>query len=277
MNKEMYLKEYQVIKGKIRCLTGLHIGGTTETIEIGGMDNPIIKHPITHLPYIPGSSLKGKLRSLLEWKLGKIEEKGEVHSWCSNKECIICRAFGTSSDEAELGPTRLIFRDANLEGAKDCPKAIKENQEEECPNLEVAEVCSKEDKNEKCPFLKERKGLGQICEKEPQCSYGLLEQLRRTTGRLYAEEKTENTINRLTARANPRTCERVPAGIAFDFEMVFRVFDDGDEGTIDQGLFETIKKELILLEQDCLGGSGSRGYGKIAFEDIKTETVKVKK
>ncbi|MBU1706184.1 type III-A CRISPR-associated RAMP protein Csm3, partial [Patescibacteria group bacterium] len=190
--------------------------------------------------------------------LGKIEEKGEVHSWCSNKECIICRAFGTSSDEAELGPTRLIFRDANLEGARDCPKTTKESQE-------------------KCPFSKERNGLGQTCEKEPQCSYGLLEQLRRTTGRLYAEEKIENSINRLTARANPRTCERVPAGIAFDFEVVFRVFDDGDGGKTDEKLFEEIKKALIeLLPQDCLGGSGSRGYGKIIFEDVEVKSMPVK-
>ena len=63
-----------IIIGKIFCLTGLHIGGTQEGIEIGGVDNIVIKDPLTGYPYIPGSSLKGKMRCLLEWKLGKIYE-----------------------------------------------------------------------------------------------------------------------------------------------------------------------------------------------------------
>src|SRR3990170_8998206 len=56
-----------IIKADIRCITGLHVGGTDEGFEIGGIDNPVIKDPITGYPYIPGSSLKGKMRSMLEW------------------------------------------------------------------------------------------------------------------------------------------------------------------------------------------------------------------
>ena len=68
--------KYQIIGGKIICKTGLRIGGSMENIEIGGEDNPIIRHPITDEPYIPGSSLKGKVRSLLEYKYGRRNKNG---------------------------------------------------------------------------------------------------------------------------------------------------------------------------------------------------------
>lgn len=71
---------YKVVTGNIKCITGLRIGGSSNTIEIGGLDNPIIKSPIDDWPYIPGSSIKGKIRSLLEWDLGIISTNGDPHS-----------------------------------------------------------------------------------------------------------------------------------------------------------------------------------------------------
>ncbi len=107
-----------VLTGQIRCLTGLHIGGAAEGIEIGGVDNPVIKDPLTERPYIPGSGLKGKLRSLLEWSLGKIEKHpkhgGYAAHFCG--ECDACVIFGPASDKTEVrmkaGPTRLTVRDS---------------------------------------------------------------------------------------------------------------------------------------------------------------------
>lgn len=55
------------LKGQITLKTGLHIGGGDDTMKIGGIDNQVIKDINTNKPYIPGSSLKGKMRSLLEW------------------------------------------------------------------------------------------------------------------------------------------------------------------------------------------------------------------
>lgn len=101
-----------IIKGKIRCETGLHIGGMVEGYEIGGMDNPVIKDPITGYPYIPGSSLRGKMRSLLEWAKGLVNNDGDVHV-CNNQGCPVCRSFGVPAEEGRaIGPTRLIVRDA---------------------------------------------------------------------------------------------------------------------------------------------------------------------
>lgn len=96
-----------VIKGKMEVKTGLHIGGSKEKLEIGGVDSPVIRDPHTRLPYIPGSSLKGKMRMLLEFALGKVREDGKP-----SEDEEITRIFGTSAKETELGPTRLVVRDA---------------------------------------------------------------------------------------------------------------------------------------------------------------------
>lgn len=210
------LGHYQII-GKIICLTGLRIGGGSETIEIGGLDNPVIKHPITRQPYIPGSSLKGKMRSLLELKLGKIEPNGEVHKYSEGcgLNCPICRIFGVSAGEGSpFGPGRLIVRDCHLE---------------ELPH----------------------------------------------SGELTTTEiKWENVINRISGTAkHPRSMERVPAGAEFALHMDYRIFElgvteGGEQYKKDEDLLEFVFQAMKLVQMDTLGGSGSRGYGKIRFEEL---------
>ena len=110
----MKLLETKVFAGKLEVVTGLHIGGSTEAIEIGGIDNPIIKHPVTHEPYIPGSSLKGKMRSQMERMEGKVNDKGEPCG-CGENACMVCRVFGPHfNPRHKLGPTRIIVRDAMM-------------------------------------------------------------------------------------------------------------------------------------------------------------------
>lgn len=230
MSEKMQLKDYYTLRGTLRCVTGLRIGGSSDVIEIGGLDNPIIRHPLTNLPYVPGSSLKGKMRSLMELRLGKIDPRpevdgrrnrnyGEVHHpggyGCEGDDCPICRIFGSNAGEGAIGPGRLIVRDAYL--------------------------------NDKW----EEKVTDRLAEGEP-----------------ITEIKHENTINRITAMANPRSMERVPAGVEFAFEIGYRVFDTGDGGATDRGLFKHVVEGLRLLSADTLGGSGSRGYGKVAFERL---------
>jgi len=210
--------------GKIVVKTGLHIGGSAERIEIGGVDNPVIKNPATDEPYIPGSSLKGKMRSLMEWKLGKVTN-GDVHVCRDESEaikCPICRIFGVPVDNknpfTKLGPTRLITRDAFL-----------------------TESCRNEWKQE---------------------------------GRLFTEFKSENILNRVTAKATPRDLERVIPGAEFDLELVYRIFDMGDGGSKDEEFFNYVVQALKCVQDDVLGGSGSRGCGKIEFVDLKDENGK---
>lgn len=218
MKNEYKFKGNIIISGKIKCETGLHIGGIKEKLDIGGVDAPVIRDARTNLPYIPGSSLKGKMRSLLEWDLNKVDQAGKVHQ-CSTKEkainCEICRVFGHSGgSEIDIGPTRLIVRDSN-------------------PTIDTIEIWGKLD-----------------------------------TGLPYTEPKTENVIDRLTSQANPRTLERVPKGSVFGFEMVYSIYDLNDGGKKDLEFFKTVATGLRLVEDSFLGGSGTRGYGKVKFENI---------
>lgn len=209
----MKLLKVRTIRGHIRVITGLHIGASTENIEIGGLDNPIIKDPLpdSNAPYIPGSSLKGKLRSLLEMKEGRFVNEGRQKGNpcnCGQKDCPVCPVFGTSAADRpeDLGPTRIVVRDSHLS--------------EEWGD-------------------------------------------RFKKGDLPMEVKYENAINRITGVANPRPLERVPAGVDFDFNIAFKVFEnDPDE------YFTTVLKSMRLLELDALGGAGSRGCGQIKFINI---------
>jgi len=211
------------LTGKIVVRTGLHIGGGNDKVEIGGMDNPVIRNPLTREPYIPGSSIKGKMRALLEWKENKVKDfKGEPCR-CGKADCPICRVFGSGNSGEEekarsRGPSRLIIRDAELTEK------------------------SGNDFKEGKPIL---------------------------------EDKIENALNRITAQANPRHIERVVPGVSFDFKLVYRIIDIDDDGKKDEELFNTVVIEgLRLLQNDYLGGGGSRGNGRIEFVDLKDENNK---
>lgn len=112
---------YHEISGTIRCVSGLRVGGSDELLQIGGTDLTCIKHPVTLKPYIPGSSIKGKMRSELEQKLGKFG--GDHHNepcGCARTDCPVCRVFGPHKKaQHNLGPSRIVVRDAQcLEGGE---------------------------------------------------------------------------------------------------------------------------------------------------------------
>ena len=98
-----------------RCESGLHIGGSPDELVIGGSDNPVIKNPGTGQPYVPGSSLKGKMRAELEKELGKSGGRnGEAPCGCAEASCAVCRLFGAHNPKSTLGPSRIIVRDGRL-------------------------------------------------------------------------------------------------------------------------------------------------------------------
>ena len=196
------------VTAQIRLETGLHIGTSNAFAAIGATDSPVIKDPITNLPIIPGSSIKGKMRTLLAkvYNTTLAEKPGDDGE-------IISRLFGNSSDKNyKVG--RLIFRDAFLTNKKD---------------------------------LDSRSVKG------------------------YTEVKFENTIDRITAEANPRQIERAIRDSVFGFELIYEVTDKS-QAQVEED-FKVILDGLKLLELDYLGGSGSRGYGKVVFEDLKANTV----
>lgn len=207
----------------LELVTGLRIGAGDAEMHIGGIDNPVIKHPHTQAPYIPGSSLKGKMRSLLEWRSGAVQQTPldkaalDAASGATRAEVKrILQLFGVGGGElkdaaalaAELGPTRLAFWDCSLS-----------------PGWE-AEV--------------------------------------RDNNLMLTEVKSENRINRISGEAeHPRQTERVPAGARFDFRLSLRRLAGDDDSLLD-----TVLQGLKLIEFDSLGGSGSRGYGKVRFTGL---------
>lgn len=229
MPNELKLKRHLTITGKLQCKTGMRIGGSKEDLEIGGMDNPILRDPVDKLPYVPGSSLKGKLRSLLEYKYGRVGWKYDFRDRKAYQDsnsgepcgcqqdisvCPVCTIFGPHKASGhKLGPTRIILRDALLA---------------EESKADLAKL--------------------------------------RDQGLDYAEVKTENIINRRTNVAeHPRSMERVPKGTRFDLNISVRVFDGDDEAKMKQ----YIREALDMLQQDYLGGSGTRGYGWVEISDLK--------
>lgn len=199
-----------LIEGTIEVKTGLHIGGDDSFSAIGAIDSPVVRDPLTRDPVIPGSSLKGKMRSLLARDMGTTPAYGVkgFENDCSE----IKRLFGSSdkgSDAAGTGMqmSRLQFSDC---------------------------------------FLVNKKELPQIF-----------------------ENKFENTIDRLTSVANPRQIERVVRGAQFTFELIYNV-ENPDEIAED---FENIAKAIHLLENDYLGGGGSRGNGRVKFDGLSARVV----
>ena len=208
MDKEITLKGKLIINGIIETETGLHIGGTAETLKIGGSDNPVIRDKNGKV-FIPGSSLKGKIRSLLEVKDGKykITNKGEAQPCnCGETDCHICMLFGPHKSENIKEPSRAIIRDAYLK--LDDGKSYYEH-------LEI---------------------------------------------------KPENVIDRVKGTAqHPRFIERVVKGSNFEYEIIFNIYKEENDKKLIKKFIEGMK----LLEDDYLGGSGSRGYGKIKFKELK--------
>jgi len=115
MTGSLRLLGHVQLTGAIRCVSGLRIGGSNDDLEIGTADMPIIRNPLDQVPYLPGSSLKGKLRALAEYREGKVDlQRGEPHR-CSEIGCMVCTLFGPhKSTNHQFGPSRLLVRDGQL-------------------------------------------------------------------------------------------------------------------------------------------------------------------
>jgi len=220
-----------ILEGELHCETGLHIGAGKGSLEIGGADNPVVKDSFGR-PYVPGSSLRGRLRALLEHADGVVSPEElvylsrrrgqEVRIHQSDRpDDEICLLFGRNPGRMErvageaiegshATPARLTVYDAPLDLDSITPQ-MRENLDDE-----ITEV------------------------------------------------KSENAIDRLTSQVNPRTLERVPAGARFTVRMVVDILCEEDKA-----LVARLAEGLRLLEDDSLGGGGSRGSGRVKLANLR--------
>ncbi|MEO8657302.1 MAG: type III-A CRISPR-associated RAMP protein Csm3 [Bryobacteraceae bacterium] len=219
-----------ILEGELQCHTGLHIGAGKGSLEIGGADNPVVKDAFGR-PYVPGSSLRGKLRSMLEQSSGlavpnelvylsrRRGQEVRIHQ-SDRPDDEICLLFGRNPGRMErvtgdamdthtASPARLTVYDAPLDADSITPQ-MRENLDDEL-----------------------------------------------------TEVKSENAVDRITSQANPRTLERVPAGAKFKVRMVVDILCDEDRELVGR-----VMEGMRLLEDDSLGGGGSRGSGRVTFANL---------
>lgn len=208
-----------LITGDVQVVTGLHVGGSAGALAIGNVDQPVVRNPLNGQPYLPGSSIRGKMRSLAE----KFEQRPQNQSIgqgvkihvCQNGNdyatCSVCQVFGVMGNLGFNGPTRLLVRDVALS-----PETVRH-----------------------------------------------LDGLQ--TDLPYTEVKWEAAIDRITAAATPRQQERVPAGSVFSpLDLVYSVYNSADLERI-----SFVIQALRWVEDDYLGGQGSRGSGKVRFTNLR--------
>ncbi|MEZ5399405.1 MAG: type III-A CRISPR-associated RAMP protein Csm3 [Bryobacteraceae bacterium] len=219
-----------ILEGDLLCETGLHVGAGKGSLEIGGADNPVVKDAFGR-PYVPGSTLRGRLRSLLEQTGGLTKptelvyvsrRRGQdvrIHQ-SDRPDDEVCLLFGRSAGRMErvtgdpvsaahATPARLTVSDAPLDLESITPQ-MRENLDDEL-----------------------------------------------------TEVKSENAIDRITSQASPRTLERVPAGARFRIRMVLDILCEEDKE-----LVAKLVQAMRLLEDDTLGGGGSRGNGRVRFAGL---------
>lgn len=220
-----------IFEGEMHCETGLHVGVGKGSLEIGGADNPVVKDAHGR-PYVPGSTLRGRIRALLEQATGMAV------------------------------PSELVFI------SKRKGQEVRIHQSDR-PDDEICILFGRS------PGRMEKVGGGEIDSNHatparlsvfdaPLVLESITAQMRETLDDELTEVKSENAIDRITSQANPRTLERVPAGARFRVRMILDILcaeDAALPGLVVQG--------LRLLEDDALGGGGSRGSGRVRFDNLK--------
>jgi CRISPR-associated protein Csm3 len=221
------------LKMDIRAVTGLRIGGSPSALQIGGLDNVVIRDPITRRPYIPGSSIRGKMRSLWE-KVTNASQNvtirqgnptvrlhGEPDKGVSINEDPVCRIFGVTGNIETPNPTRLIVTDALMSDTS--AATLENNALTDQPYTETKwEATIDRITSAAVPRQMERVPAGTIFS---NCKL------------VYSIYGTDNAQNPL--------------------EDIIWFFD--------------IIQMLQLVEDDYLGSSGSRGSGSVEFENLLME------
>lgn len=200
------------ITGTINVETGMHIGASDGFSVIGAVDSPVAKDALSRIPYIPGSSLKGKIRSLV----AKAYSDSGIAPKFNDQDDKVIRLFGAGAGKNNNypKPSRLIFSDMIMEN---------------------------------------------------------IEELKKNGVEDGTEVKEENTINPITAEANPRQIERVVRGAKFPLTIIYNAEKENEKEILED--METVALGLKLLSYDYIGGHGSRGYGRVTIDNINVDCV----
>lgn len=220
-----------ILTGDLHCETGLHIGAGKGSLEIGGADNPVVKDAFG-IPYIPGSSLRGRIRSLLEGAMGLTSPSELVY--LSRRRGQEVRIHQSDRPDDEVG---LLF--GRAPGKLDRVEGEALDSRAATPaRLTIYDA--------------------------PLDPESITAQMREYLDDEITEVKSENAVDRITAQSNPRTLERVPAGARFRLRVVLDVLCEEDKS-----LAARLIEGMRLLEDDALGGGGSRGSGRVRFANLK--------
>ena len=226
-----------LVKGTIKTKTGLHIGGEESAIEVSGIGNIILRNRLTRKPYIPGSALRGKMRALLERRLGKEQ------NWSLRRD-----EYGTHLvrihvciDTDDQNNPKTFFHDPEfVQSGKFCPVCWIFGVPAEARRRNTTTRLYVHD----CHLL--------------------------TTGENVTESKWEAAIDRITSAAVPRQLERVSYDNLFSLSLEYEIYQQAGEIIADdiERLFDVFTL-LVELSDDYIGGMGSRGSGYVHFDNIK--------
>lgn len=233
-----------VLNGTIECITGVHIRGMSDNVGIGGIDAEVIRNPLTNNPYIPGSSLKGKMRSLAEKMLSKeydavIGGKGDNRRHeCEEKklheliECEVCRLFGASAKNArehDNFPSKLIVRDCDLDDS----------------SKRSGELFMTEAKGENAIDRVTSKANPRTIERVPAGTKFNFSIIYKIEDILYKVKDTEEKYESIYKKIKNGKYKGLIACCYEDLNLISKLFS--------------------YIEKDGIGGHVSRGYGQVKF------------
>ena len=220
-----------ILEGEMRCETGLHVGAGKGSLEIGGSDNPVVKDA-SAAPTCPAARCAA--RSARCWS--------SPPAWPSRPNWYTfrgARGRKCASIRATVPTTRSACCSAAIRAAWSGVQGETLETTQATPaRLAVFDA--------------------------PLDPESITAQMRENLDDELTEVKSENAIDRITSQANPRTLERVPAGARFKTRLVMDVLCDEDAP-----LFLRVLEGLRLLEDDTLGGGGSRGSGRVSFSNLR--------
>jgi len=220
-----------IIEGELHCETGLHIGAGKGSLEIGGADNPVIKDSFGR-PYVPGSSLRGRIRALLEHSQGLVTPEELIYLSRRRGQEVRIHQSDRPDDEICLLFGRSPSRVDRVAG-----EALDSNAATPA-RLTVYDA--------------------------PLVMDSITQQMREALDDELTEVKSESAIDRITSQVSSRTLERIPAGARFQLRIVLDILCDEDKP-----LLARLAEGLRLLEDDTLGGGGSRGSGRVRLSGLR--------